>query len=72
MRQDLLPQTTDLKLAHVEEEIGEVIQAMGKLRRFGEHAQDHITKIKYDNLADLHEEMRQLKVAIDRYLKDFL
>lgn len=35
MREDLLPVTWDGKLARLEEEMGEVIKAIGKLRRFG-------------------------------------
>jgi hypothetical protein len=70
-RLDLLPTTTEGKLAHVEEEMGEVIQALGKIRRFGEVATDSRTGIQYDNLTDLQLELCQLRECIDRYLDDF-
>jgi hypothetical protein len=72
MRVDLFPKTTEGKLAHVEEECGEVIKALGKLHRFGETATDPKTGITYDNVVDLHEELKQLNGAIERYLGDFL
>lgn len=69
MRTDLFPATTEGKLAHLEEECGEVIKAIGKLHRFGEFAKDPKTGFEYDNVKDLHEEILQLRGAIERYLE---
>lgn len=64
MRTDLLPTTREGKLARVLEECGEVIQAYGKLLRFGETAVDPKTQITYDNTVDLTEELRHLQYAL--------
>jgi hypothetical protein len=67
MRADLMPTTREGKLARVLEECGEVVQAYGKLLRFGETATDYKTQKHYDNRADLIEEMRQLQQALNEY-----
>ena len=46
-------------LDHIDEEAAEVIQAACKLRRFGPKAE--FEGVKYDNVADLLEEFRQLR-----------
>jgi hypothetical protein len=65
MREDLLPITWDGKLSRLEEEIGEVIKAIGKLRRFGEYATDPKTGIPYQNKQDLFLEIIDLQSAIN-------
>ena len=65
MREDLLPETFDKKLAHLVEECGEVLKAIGKIQRFGESATDPVTHIFYNNLLDLKLELQDLKHAIE-------
>ena len=62
-REDLLPTTLEGKIAKVVEEAGEVLQAIGKSQRHGFFAIDPMTKIHYDNRADLIVEMTQLREA---------
>lgn len=64
MREDLLPTSFEGRIARVIEESGEVIQAIGKIQRFGKEAQDPKTKIKYNNVEDLKEELQHLKHSI--------
>jgi len=71
MRQDLIPKTRSKRIARVLEEAGEVIKAIGKLQRFGKIARDPKTKIKYDNVADLRAEMKDLRHAIDELERDY-
>lgn len=68
-RPDLLPVTFRDKISHVVEECGEVLQAIGKLDRFGERATDHKTGIQYDNVAALKNELRDLIEACERVEK---
>lgn len=68
MREDLLPTTFDGKLYRVVEEAGEVLQAYGKMKRFGKIATDRKTGKRYDNLQDLRTELRQLHHAIEEFL----
>lgn len=64
MREDLLPTSFEGRLSRLVEECGEVLQAVGKIQRFGREAQDPVTKIKYDNVADLRQELVDLKDSI--------
>lgn len=66
MRTDLLPTSYDAKVARVIEEAAEVLKCIGKMQRFGKQAQDPVTKIKYDNEADLREELTHLKHSIEQ------
>lgn len=66
MRNDLLPTSFEGRLGRLVEECGEVLQCVGKIQRFGKQAQDPITKIKYDNVADLKEELQHLKHSIEQ------
>ena len=70
MRADLLPTTWEGRLARVEEECGEVIKAIGKMHRFGRVATDPKTKKKYDNVADIMDEVSDLSDAVNRFLKN--
>lgn len=72
MREDLLPQKYETKMAHVVEEAAEVILAYAKMQRFGKTAVDPKTNIEYNNENDFVLEVRQLKYAIERYLKELL
>jgi NTP pyrophosphatase (non-canonical NTP hydrolase) len=63
-RPDLLPTTFNDCVAHVIEECGEVLQAIGKFDRFGAVATDAMTGVRYDNVADLLTEMDDLESAI--------
>jgi hypothetical protein len=69
MRPDLLPITIEGKLDHIIEEAGEVIKAYIKRKRFGSLATDPFTGTKYDNDADLRNEILDLRNAIAAYLK---
>jgi hypothetical protein len=66
MRQDLLPVTFEGKLDRIIEECSEVIKAICKLRKHGEHARDPITNIEYDNIADMLNEMDDVEDAFGR------
>ena len=66
MRQDLLPKTVEGKLARIVEECGEVLQAIGKIQRFGYTATDPLTNKRYDNWLDLQTELFQLSHAINQ------
>lgn len=68
MREDLLPNNWDAKLARVIEETGEVIKAIGKLQRFGEYATDPVTKIQYQNKQDLFGEIFDLQHALQELI----
>ena len=65
MREDLLPANNDGKIGRLVEECGEVLQAVGKLVRFGARPIDQKTGVQYDNIADLRRELRDLRHAID-------
>jgi len=69
MRIDLLPTSFDGRLARLVEETGEVLKVCGKILRFGKEAMDPKTNIKYDNVADLKEELQDLKHAIEEMEK---
>lgn len=60
-----LPTTLEGKLARTLEECGEVLQAIGKLGRWGMIARDNYTGIEYDNRAALRAELKDLTDAID-------
>lgn len=64
MRTDLLPNTFEGCLDRLVEEMGEVLQAIGKLRRYGAHPVDHKTGIKYDNVQHLALELGDLEHAM--------
>lgn len=66
MREDLLPTSFEGRLGRLVEECGEVLQVIGKIQRFGKQAQDPVTKIKYDNVKDLQEELQHLKHSIQQ------
>ena len=70
MRADLLPKTPEGRIDHVVEECGEVLKAIGKLRRFGARATDQQTGITYDNIGKLGLELLDLRRAIDMVLCD--
>lgn len=67
MRPDLLPTTFDGKIGRIIEECGEVLQAIGKMQRFGLTAKDPKTGIEYDNLKDLNLELDDLRAAITAF-----
>lgn len=71
MREDLLPTSFEGRLGRLIEECGEVLHVAGKILRFGKQAQDPKTKIKYDNTADLHEELQHLKHSI-QHMEEYL
>lgn len=68
MREDLLPNDWDGKLSRLEEEMGEVLKAIGKLRRFGEYATDPLTGISYQNKQDLFLEIFDLQSALNELI----
>jgi NTP pyrophosphatase (non-canonical NTP hydrolase) len=78
-RKDLLPNDLDSWLAKVTEECGEVLQAIGKLQRFGVVAYDHGTPTepiippnRYENAEDLRREMDDLHESmseLDKHLR---
>lgn len=70
MRKDLLPETFEGRLSKVVEECGEVLQAIGKLQRFGKRAIDKKTRIKYNNVKDAVKESRQLIMALDDFISN--
>lgn len=67
MRKDLLPTTFDGKVDRIIEECGEVLKAIGKLKRFGLKAIDPKTGKKYNNLKDLKKELDDLEDAINKF-----
>lgn len=67
MNTKYLPTSPEGKKDRVLEEIGEVIQAIGKCGRWGMIAKDPYTGIEYDNRATLRAELADLKDAIDRF-----
>lgn len=69
MRKDLLPTTWRGKYGRLIEECGEVLQAVGKLERFGTHATDPKTGKDYNNLAQLYLEINHLQHAIRQFKK---
>lgn len=69
MREDLLPTSFEGRLYRLIEESAEVLKCICKLQRFGKQAIDPKTDIKYDNVADLKEELKDLKHAIDEVEK---
>ena len=66
-RPELIQKTYKGAISLLIEECGEVLQAIGKLQRFGERAKDPLTGIEYDNIGDLEEELLDLTKAIDLY-----
>lgn len=66
-RPDLLPETIEGKKEKVYEEIGELLQAMGKAGRHGYFTLDPVTKKKYNNKNDILAEARDVIYAIDAY-----
>lgn len=68
-RPELIQHNFDGIIALLIEECGEVIQAIGKLNRFGKHAKDPRTGIEYDNVKNLEEELEDLETAISFYWK---
>lgn len=64
MREDLLPTSFEGRLSRLIEESAEVLKVIGKIQRFGSIAMDPKTNIKYDNIEDLKEELKDLKHAI--------
>lgn len=67
-RPDLIPTTLHGKLGRLVEETAEMLLALGKYQRFGDFAVDETTGIKYNNEADLHTELHDLRHAIDEVL----
>ena len=59
------PQTLQGKLAHLSEEMGEVLLIKGKIERFGLTATDPHTQIAYDNRKDLIRELSDLARTAD-------
>ena len=70
MDKRLLPKTPVGRLLHVMEESSEVIKAICKLSRFGPVAFDDDTKITYDNVSMLSDELEDLRMAITRVQND--
>jgi hypothetical protein len=70
MRVDLLPTTLEGKISRVVEECGEVLQAIGKIQRFGYRPIDPKTGIQYDNWAELTNELGQLRHAAKQVLEE--
>ncbi len=66
MRPELLPDTFEGKLDHAIEECCEFIQAVAKLRRFGETPVDPKTGVSYNNIADMRAEMSDVEYAFSR------
>ena len=63
-RVDLLPTDFDGAVARLVEDCGEILQAVGKMQRFGITACDPKTGKLYDNLEDLKGEMLDVEHAI--------
>ena len=63
-RADLLPKTFEGAIYKLTEECGELLQAIGKLQRFGKTATDPITGIRYDNWGAVQDEMADVQEAI--------
>jgi hypothetical protein len=63
-RHDLDPDTFDKALAKLTEEMGEVLQVLGKIGRHGYINTDPKTKKRYDNLTDLYLEIKDVEKAI--------
>jgi NTP pyrophosphatase (non-canonical NTP hydrolase) len=64
MRKDLLPKSFDGRLAKLVEESGEFLQAYGKYMRHGAKPTDPKTGKKYDNVADMISEMKDMAHAL--------
>ena len=68
MEDDLLPTTLDGKCWRLAEECSEVIKVVSKLRRHGPRPRYRGTR--YDNVADLHEEMKHVLHAYEELKKE--
>lgn len=60
MNPKYLPKTPEGRLDHLVEEIGEVLQAIGKLRRFGPYNHHHPERQNLPNWRQLQTEIRDL------------
>ena len=71
MDPNLLPRDDDFDglCIHLIEECAELIKAVTKMRRFGQHATDRKTERTYNNAADVITEHAQVDLAYTRVLK---
>lgn len=63
-------QNTDQKLAHVLEETGEALSALGKCYRFGFYSTNPLTGDPETNIEWLERELVDVSRAIDRILPE--
>jgi NTP pyrophosphatase (non-canonical NTP hydrolase) len=69
MNPKYLPTTTEGKMGRVAEEAGEVVQAIGKILRFGFFSR-YPADAPNNNVDDLLSEMEDLEDAIKRFRPD--